>query len=391
MSGVLGGGFAGRRGKPPGSRHLVGVSQVVCSLEERPKLTRHMGELMLPKVSKSTRHDGGRLKTIDGEGHPVQFKKPVRLLSAAVVFFAACAYRQSAPEEIDGAHVASASANLQEMAEKQPDLVCGGQPATIVGTPGDDQLPGTPGNDIIVADAGNDHVVGFGGRDHVCAGEGGDRVELMDGSDFVDAGPGNDHVSTGGAGLTRCPPTGICAGPGDSIVGGTGEDRLEGGADSDILSGGDGDDLVFGQEESDRLMGGEGDDLLDGGEDNDIAFFEHATGPVHASLATGEATGWGEDRLASIEWLEGSHHADVLEGDNQTNEIRGNSGDDILLGLGGDDFLFGEEGADSLFGGDGDDFLNADETYDIPGPDRTDGGPGYDRCAYSQSIENCEN
>ena len=52
--------------------------------------------------------------------------------------------------------------------------VCGGQPATIVGSPGDDRLAGTPGDDVIVALAGDDEVYAGRGDDLVCGGPGAD-------------------------------------------------------------------------------------------------------------------------------------------------------------------------------------------------------------------------
>jgi len=105
-------------------------------------------------------------------------------------------------------------------------VVCGGRPATIVGTSGRDVLRGTPGRDVIAGLAGNDVVRGLGGADVVCGGAGADRLD-------------------GGAGPDRL----IGAAGADILSGGAGVDRLDGGAGGDRLLGGPG---------ADRLLGGAG-------------------------------------------------------------------------------------------------------------------------------------
>ncbi len=235
------------------------------------------------------------------------------------------------------------------------------------------------------------------GRDRVCAGSGDDSVESVGGYDFIDAGPGTDNVLAGGLGyFPPCPhQTGMCAGPSDWIDGGPGDDRLEAGDDGDLVLGGDGNDLLFGQAGEYRFGVDEGNDLLDGGHGYDTAEFGASPHPVTASLAKGEAHGWGLDRLIALEQLRGSRFADVLEGHVGNNEIRGDprcdedSGDDVLLGLGGNDWLVGCGGADQLSGGDDDDRLNGDHTNDKPGYEPLDGGNGFDICYYGQPV-NCE-
>ena len=55
--------------------------------------------------------------------------------------------------------------------------MCNGQPATLIGTDGNDILLGTPGNDVIVGLKGNDVIIGKDGGDVICAGSGTDGVE----------------------------------------------------------------------------------------------------------------------------------------------------------------------------------------------------------------------
>jgi predicted extracellular nuclease len=95
--------------------------------------------------------------------------------------------------------------------EDEPE--CLGQPATIVGTRGDDRISGTSGPDVIVADDGNDRIDAGGGDDVVCAGSGDDRVDGEDGNDRLFGGRGDDRLD-GGSGR-------------DQVDGGPGDDREE--------------------------------------------------------------------------------------------------------------------------------------------------------------------
>src|SRR3954471_13663063 len=51
---------------------------------------------------------------------------------------------------------------------------CFGEVATILGTPGPDDLKGTKGNDVMVTFGGNDVVHGGSGADLICGGGGDD-------------------------------------------------------------------------------------------------------------------------------------------------------------------------------------------------------------------------
>jgi len=116
---------------------------------------------------------------------------------------------------------------------------CGGRPATIVGTSGDDFISGTKGDDVID---------GLGGNDFIEGGEGDDCLIGGDGNDQLKGGKGDDE-HFGGAGN-------------DSIRGGYGNDKLKGKEGDDALKGGPGDDA---------MNGGAGDDLCAGGHGTDTA------------------------------------------------------------------------------------------------------------------------
>lgn len=157
-------------------------------------------------------------------------------------------------------------------------VTCGGEPATIVGSHGNDVLHGTTGPDVIVAMRGADVIYAKGGDDTICAGNGVDIVyggagrdviiggkkndELNGGSgnDVIRGGDGHDHV-TGGRGADTLRGN---AG-GDTILGGRGNDVLYGGAWGDTLRGGTGGDVLYGNEADDDLHGGWGSDDLRGG------------------------------------------------------------------------------------------------------------------------------
>ena len=73
-------------------------------------------------------------------------------------------------------------------------VTCQGEPATIVGTAGDDTLDGTPGDDVVAGLGGDDIVTGGGGDDLVCGGAGTDLVTAGAGADRLHGGRGDDEV-----------------------------------------------------------------------------------------------------------------------------------------------------------------------------------------------------
>ncbi|MGB3518172.1 MAG: hypothetical protein WBA43_17065, partial [Elainellaceae cyanobacterium] len=84
----------------------------------------------------------------------------------------------------------------------------------------------------------------------------------------------------------------------DTLIGGTGNDLLNGGADSD---------RIFGQAGNNTLIGGTGNDLLNGGADNDRIF--------------GQA---GNDRIF------GGSGRDILLGGSGNDRIDGGPGNDVI-------------------------------------------------------------
>ena len=192
-----------------------------------------------------------------------------------------------------------------------------------------------------------------------------------------------------------------------SVMGGVGDDVLNGSRSGDALLGELGNDTLSGGGGPDRLAGGDGNDRVDGGDGIDTVSFG---APVTVSLAAGEASGEGTDVIAGVENVVGSPLADVIVGSSGQNRLEGRAGgdvirarggNDIVLGGGGSDQLYGERGADRVNGGSGGDLLNGGRGFDrlrgeggadrLFARDRTadvvNGGPGRDRARVDRRLD----
>lgn len=170
------------------------------------------------------------------------------------------------------------------------------------------------------------------------------------------------------------------------------DDNLEiGGDDDDDLHGGNDDDNLLGGGGDDDLSGGRGDDHIDGGDGDDDTVHFGSGKKVFVNLAAGTARGEGDDTLANIENVGGSHRSDQITGDDGDNDLDGDTGNDKIFGLGGDDNVLGGKGNDKLDGGDGNDVVDGDDGNDKlfgqagdddlvggKGNDHLDGGAGND-------------
>ena len=263
---------------------------------------------------------------------------------------------------------------------------CFGQPATIIGTAGDDVLVGTAGPDVIVGSAGIDKISGGRGDDRICGGDnpfdpgdefddvppvyetllgeaGNDFIAGEDGTDLLDGGPGDDELrpgpnpdiegeddsfyagfADGGSGDDL-----IYGGPDmDDLYGGSGDDRLSGGAGADELDGESGNDILHGGEGFNRLFGGRGSDVAYAGPEGD---YWNGSGGVDGDVdrfygGPGDDGSDGGDHGRQI--IRGGAGADFLSGGNKEDIIIGGSGDDTLTGHRGDDDLRGGAGKDTV-------------------------------------------
>ena len=290
--------------------------------------------------------------------------------------------------------------------------------APITGSEGADVIVGTEGNDQIIGQGGDDTLTGAGGDDAVNGGAGNDLIigGSGEGNDIYDGGDDIDtltYVSTS-QGILINLTTGFGSGAEidndiianiENVIGGDGDDIINGSVTDNDLDGGDGADRLLGQGGNDVLNGGDGDDRLIGSVGNDTL-----NGGVGNDFLQGNAGfdtlngGDGEDQLF------GDFNADVLRGGNDNDTLNGGAGGDRLFGDAGDDILNGDDGDDSLVGsvgndqlnggagsdnlrgnagfdtldgGDGDDFLfgdfNADNLHGGAGNDALEGGAGNDR------------
>jgi len=176
--------------------------------------------------------------------------------------------------------------------------LCDGQPATLVGTSGDDHLVGTPDADVIVGRGGNDVIRGLGGDDRLCGGSGRDLL----------IGGAGDDVLLGGRGA-------------DILRGGSGADVLHGHGGADLIDAGAGADTAYGGRLRDVLLGGPGTDDLRGGPGDDT--------------------------------IDGGSHRDLLFGDSGDDTLAGGDGGDVIDGGPGDDWIAGGSGVDHGAGGGG--------------------------------------
>lgn len=148
------------------------------------------------------------------------------------------------------------------------------------------------------------------------------------------------------------------------LMGGEGNDRLDGRFGPDVFEGGPGVDTVT---YANRVAGVNA--TIDG-----VADDGDATGPHGGDLEPDDAR---RDNIETdVENVEGGAGDDVLSGDADANRLDGGPGADAIFGAdgaGADDTLSGGAGPDAVHGGGGDDLVAGGD-----GDDFLDGGPGAD-------------
>ena len=115
---------------------------------------------------------------------------------------------------------------------------CTGEPASIMGTNGNDVLIGTSGRDVMLGLGGDDNLSGLGGNDVICGAKGDDTLRGGKGNDQLLGQKGNDNL-LGNQGR-------------DKLSGKTGNDRLKGAGGKDKLKGGGGADVCIGGKANDK-------------------------------------------------------------------------------------------------------------------------------------------
>lgn len=119
------------------------------------------------------------------------------------------------------------------------NVTCHGERATIIGTPGKDDLRGTHGPDVIAGLGGADVIHGNAGDDTICGGGGPDQLYGDRGFDLQVGGRGPDHIFGRQAPpLVEPPPYPEI----ETVLGGAGDDVIV--AAEATFRGGGGNDLM---------------------------------------------------------------------------------------------------------------------------------------------------
>ena len=223
----------------------------------------------------------------------------------------------------------------------------------IRGNNGSNMLQGLAGDDVLDGDYGNDTLIGGAGADQLIGGLGVDRAS------YAGAALGVAVDLAAGTGIGGDAQGDTLSGI-ENVLGGDGNDIIQGDAAANMLEGGNGDDQLHGGGGNDTLIGGAGADQLFGDGGTNTASYRGSTSGVTVDLVTqtasgGDATG---DTLNSIQNATGGLGDDILHGNGAANVLMGDAGNDALDGGVGNDTIEGGIGADALLGGAGLDWLS---------------------------------
>lgn len=244
----------------------------------------------------------------------------------------------------------------------------------IRGGDGNDTLTGDEGDNFLYGgddfSFGEDLLLGLGGNDTLASVANNDTFNGGDGQDVVD-------LSVASADLVIM--LGVTSNFIDieHVIGGNGDDEINGDASNNSLTGGDGDDTLNGGDGNDFLFPGEGINTVSGAAGVDVVDRSDATGDLRITLDNIENDGvvgaTTENYAADLENIIGGSGNDSLIGNNANQTIVGNAGNDTLGGGVGTDCLSGGNGNDFLIGGAGN-----DELHGRAGRDSLRGGAGSD-------------
>lgn len=173
-----------------------------------------------------------------------------------------------------------------------------------------------------------------GAKATIVGGSGDETLEGTKGPDVIVGGAGNDFI--------------FAKGGNDVICGGLGFDNVNGQG---------GKDKLFGDQDDDYLYPGPGNDRVNGGEGSDIVDYHYSRTGVSVDLEAGRATGEGNDTLVSIEGVGGSEFDDQLTGSETNENFGGGAGNDVISAGGDVDIIAPGPGNDTVDGGDGVDLL----------------------------------
>lgn len=210
------------------------------------------------------------------------------------------------------------------------ELISGPGDDTLSGGDGADSMTGGAGADTIRGDAGADEIVPGPGADTVFAGPGADRVSIETDAapDTVRPGDGDDELdlsaddSGSGAVVDPTRPGGDGVegnddyGSFETVLGTAGPDRFVAPPAGMTAVGGPGGDRFVSGPGDDTFYGGDADDPADPMGQDTVTYADADAGVTLTptdDAGIEQATGDGDDRLASVTNLIGSPHADRVE------------------------------------------------------------------------------
>jgi hypothetical protein len=310
------------------------------------------------------------------------------------------------------------------------DLMRGrGQPDELIGGAGQDSLDGQVGADAMSGSEGDDIVLGGPDGDTINGGTGADDLRGGDGTDTVTyAGYGStqgvtvtlDDVANDGNPTADGGRADNVRSDVENVIGGSGDDVLNGSPLANSLTGRAGTDTLNGRDGGDLLDGGSGPDLLAGGTGIDTSSFASRTTGVIVTLddaandgnaddasadnvrTENVTTGSGDDTITGngdfneldsgdgADHVEGGASPDTIDGGPGNDTLSSGDGNDTIDGGDGNDFLAGGRNHNVLNGGDGDDTLDGTAGAYMGTNEDMDGGPGDDMLKPGDGIDDVD-
>lgn len=218
---------------------------------------------------------------------------------------------------------------------------------TLIGDAANNVIHGGDGNDTISGGAGNDSLYGGDGANTLNGGDGNDLLVVTAHyySTTVNGGTGTDTIQF----VSASHGLDINLDAGQAIqLGSTGSDIYATISDVENVVGSALNDKITGDSQNNVINGGAGNDIIDGGLGSDTADFSTSYKAVNVNLAAGTASGYGTDKLISIENVIGSTYSDIVKGSSGANIIKTGNGDDYIFADAGNDVIDGGAGTDTL-------------------------------------------
>jgi serralysin len=270
--------------------------------------------------------------------------------------------------------------------------------SVLTGSQFDDALSARSGSDIVVhGGTGNDRIVGAGGGDHLWGDAGNDWFVSLGGND-INGGLGYDTVDYSGMthGITiKLYAIGQDFGNGtfdqldliEQVIGTSYADHLYAYQTADSLVGGGGDDILEGTTNGPtKMAGGAGNDVYEVYYQADQIIESAGQGTDLVEARSNYTLGTDVENLTLLSAVYDPYAGAAVNsnvpssdfygtGNDLSNVITGNAGANVLSGQGGADTLTGGAGADTLTGGAGNDIFK-DTASGLNGDTITDFGSG---------------